>query len=174
MNKILLHICCGICSGWSVEKLRQDGYKVTGIFYNPNIQPQEEYERRLEAAKKACAVQDIELINAPYDSGRWLSLTKGSENEPEGGKRCSVCYRMRLEYTALKARELGIEHFTTTLSISPHKDSALINRIGKEIAGECFKEYNFKKEDGFKKSNQFSLTHGLYRQNYCGCVYSIR
>ncbi|MCK9594802.1 MAG: epoxyqueuosine reductase QueH [Candidatus Omnitrophica bacterium] len=174
MNKILLHICCGICSGWPIEKLRQDGYEVTGIFYNPNIHPRDEYERRLEAAKKACFVRGMELISAPYDCERWLSLTEDLKNEPEGGKRCSLCYRLRLEYTALKAKEMGIEYFTTTLSISPHKDSALINRIGIEIAGDGFKEYDFKKADGFKKSNRFSLEHGLYRQNYCGCSYNMR
>jgi len=174
MDKILLHICCGVCSSWPVEKLRQDGYEVTGVFYNPNIQPIDEYERRLEAARKACSIQGIELIEAPYDSANWLALTRGLEKEPEGGKRCAVCYRTRLEYTASKAGELGIGRFTTTLSVSPHKDAVLINKIGKESGGAGFKEYNFKKEDGFKKANKFSLGQGLYRQNYCGCVYSRR
>jgi predicted adenine nucleotide alpha hydrolase (AANH) superfamily ATPase len=172
MNKILLHICCGICSSAAIQKLQEDSFEVIGLFYNPNIAPEEEYRQRLKVAKDVADIFKIKLIEAPYTVENWFAQTKGKEYELEGGKRCEVCYRIRMEYTSRKAGELGIEFFTTTLTISPHKDTKLINRIGKSINAAGFKEYDFKKEEGFKKAIEFAKGHQLYRQNYCGCVYS--
>jgi epoxyqueuosine reductase len=172
MEEVLLHICCGICSSWAIEKLKIDGYRVRGFFYNPNIQPEEEYAKRLEVAQKVAAFHGIELLAGKYDPDKWQESVQGLENEPEGGKRCPVCFRFRLEETWRKARELGIPRITTTLTISPHKDFGVIKNIGASLCPGCFLAYNFKKEDGFKKSGRFSREHGLYRQNYCGCLYS--
>ena len=173
MNKILLHICCGICSGWAIEKLKKDGFEVVGFFYNPNIQPGDEYNKRLSTARKVAELHQIEFLAGQYFPEKWQQQVKGLEKEPEGGKRCEACFKFRLEETCRKARELEIGQFTTTLTISPHKDFALISSIGRALSPEGFIPYNFKKEEGFKKSIVFSRQHGLYRQDYCGCVFSI-
>jgi epoxyqueuosine reductase len=171
---VLLHICCGICASWSIEKLKADGHEVTGFFYNPNIYPQEEYQKRLAVAQEVCAAQGVTLIEGPYEQSAWAAVAAGLEKEPEGGARCLECFRIRLQVTADQARHRGIGSITTTLSISPHKDAIAINKIGKSIAPDAFLEYNFKKEDGFKKANEFAQGHNLYRQHYCGCQYSMR
>jgi epoxyqueuosine reductase len=172
MKQVLLHICCGICSSWAIEKLKVDGFQVRGFFYNPNIQPEEEYFKRLEVAQRVAQFHGIELLAGKYDPDKWQEAIKGLDNEPEGGKRCPICFKLRLEETWRKARELGIPQITTTLTISPHKDFEAIKSIGSSISRKGFLAYNFKKEDGFKKSNKFSREHELYRQNYCGCLYS--
>jgi len=172
MKSILLHICCGICSSFAIEKLKQDGFKVSGLFYNPNIHPEEEYLRRWEAAKAVADILEIKLIATPYDRENWLAEVKGLEKEPEGGKRCTICFKMRLEYTAKIAKEQGLNYFTTTLTISPHKNTKLINEIGNSISQEYFLEYDFKKGEGFKNAIDFAKRHQLYRQNYCGCIFS--
>jgi epoxyqueuosine reductase len=174
MKKVLLHICCGICAGWAIEKLIQDGYVVVGFFYNPNIHPPEEYSKRLEVAQEVARHYQIELIEGIYNSDRWQALIATLENEPEGGRRCEVCFRMRLAAAAVQAADLKVDFITTTLTISPHKDAVLINKIGKCIAPQGFLEYNFRKEDGFKKANTFAREHNLYRQHYCGCRYSMQ
>jgi len=174
MSKIvLLHICCGICASSPVERLRGDGFEVVGFFYNPNIYPAEEYQRRMEVVKRVSHILNLRLIEGDHDPNPWLDLTKGLEDEPEGGQRCSVCFQMRLEETWKKACELHVPYFTTTLSVSPHKDSLVINRIGSKIDDTAFLAYNFKKQDGFKRAMEFSGQHSLYRQGYCGCVYSM-
>ncbi len=173
-EKILLHICCGVCCGQAVKKCQEDGYEVVGYFYNPNIRPREEYARRLQAAQQACAALGIELVEGEYDAGQWDEAVRGLENEPEGGKRCPVCFRQRISRTLEKAAELGIAHAASTLSISPHKDSAVINAIGLELGPKRFKPYDFKKQDGFKKTSDFAREHNLYRQHYCGCPYPRR
>jgi len=172
MKKILLHICCGICSSWAIEKLKNEGFQVKGFFYNPNIQPEEEYLKRLNTAREVARFHEIELSAGDYSPGAWLERVKGLENEAEGAARCLVCFRIRLEETCRKARESGTEYFTTTLTISPHKNFELIKEIGLSISASGFLPYNFKKEDGFKKSNEFSRRHDLYRQDYCGCLFS--
>jgi len=172
MKRVLLHVCCGICSAWAVEKLQNDGFHVIGFFYNPNIQPEEEYQKRLVAAQKAFELLKVELLVGEYLSAPWLEKVNGLEDEPEGGRRCLVCFRSRLEATKLKADELAVDYFTSTLSISPHKDFQVIREIGFSLSPAGFLDYNFKKENGFKKSNLFSQEHQLYRQNYCGCLYS--
>ncbi len=172
MKKVLLHICCGVCASWPIEKLKIDGFSVTGFFHNPNIQPEEEYQTRLEAAEEATAKLGMELIQGSYDRENWFNQIKGLENEPEGGKRCLACYRFRLQHTYNEVRKLSFDYFTTTLSISPHKDSQAINEIGKSVSLENFLKYDFKKDNGFEKAMAFSKKHNLYRQHYCGCIFS--
>jgi len=172
MKRVLLHVCCGICSAWAVEKLQNEGFQVIGFFYNPNIQPEEEYQKRLIAAQKAFEILKIELLVERYLPGPWLEKVKGLEDEPEGGRRCLVCFRCRLGATKRKADELAIDYFSSTLSISPHKNFQVISEIGFSLSPQGFLAYNFKKENGFRKSNLFSREHQLYRQSYCGCLYS--
>ncbi len=168
MKKVLLHICCGVCAGSVVQKLRDEGYEVTGFFYNPNIFPEEEYQQRLEVVRKAAALLNFELVEGIYEQDFWYREVKGLEAEKEGGKRCQVCFRVRLEKTAEKAKELGIEHVASTLSVSPHKNVQEINQIGSEVCAG-FLPYDFKKQDGFKKTMDFAKEHDFYRQHYCGC-----
>ncbi len=172
MKRLLLHMCCGACSSWPVEKIKADGYEVIGLFYNPNVQPREEYLRRLEAIKKVSQMMGFKLIEGIYDEEKWLEKVKGLENDPEGGKRCEVCFRMRLEQALDRAEKENADYFATTLSVSPHKNVKVINSIGKSLGGDKFLEYDFKKSDGFKKTMDFSKTHEIYRQNYCGCIFS--
>jgi hypothetical protein len=172
MKSILLHICCGICSSSAIEKLKQDGFKISGLFYNPNIHPEEEYLRRLETARTVAGILKIKLIEGVYDQKNWLAEVKGLENEAEGGRRCAICFRMRLEYSAKMAKKRGLNYFTTTLTISPHKNTNWINEIGRAVGQDYFLEYDFKKKEGFKNAIDFARRHQLYRQNYCGCIFS--
>jgi len=178
MTKILLNVCCAPDATHTINALREDGYEPVTFFYNPNIHPEEEYRARFSDMEKLAKEAKCENIaGVPYDIKEWHALCDGLKDEPERGKRCEVCFRMRLEATARKAKELDIGIFATTLTISPHKDMKLINRLGNEAAAKCgvkYLESDFKKKDGFKKSIELSKKHGLYRQNYCGCVYSIR
>lgn len=174
MTKILLHICCGICAGGVVKRLREEGYSVTGFFYNPNIQPLTEYKKRLAVAQEVAKLLAFSLITEPYVTGEWELATKGLEGEPEGGRRCFQCYHLRLQKTYAKAQEIGADFFTTTLTVSPHKKAEVINQIGREIGGEQFLAEDFKKHDGFKRSMDFAKEQQLYRQHYCGCLYSQR
>ncbi|MDI6781862.1 MAG: epoxyqueuosine reductase QueH [bacterium] len=168
---VLLHICCGICASSVIERLRNDGFEVVGFFYNPNIYPSEEYQRRLDVVKNVSQHFNLQLIEGEYDYTHWLLLTNGMNGEPEGGARCEICFQMRLNKTWEKACEQHIPYFTTTLTVSPHKNALVINRIGCEIDNKAFLVYDFKKQDGFKRAMEFSKQHSLYRQEYCGCVY---
>ena len=168
--KILLHVCCAPCSTQSIEELKKD-YDVTLFFYNPNIHPKEEYEKRLNEAKKISKILGLPLIEGEYDKDAWLEAVKGFENEPENGKRCAICYEFRLKKSSEKAKDF--DFFTTTLTISPHKNSEVINEIGSKINHKFLKK-NFKKKDGFRKSIELSKKHNLYRQDYCGCIYSLK
>ncbi len=175
-ENILLHSCCAPCSTYVIQQLSEQ-YRVTALFYNPNIQPQREYEKRLDAMHTLCDITGTELIIADYEVPEWEACSKGLEKEPEGGRRCTVCFEMRLKKTAEIAASNGFIHFTTTLSVSPHKDAECINAIGTELAhrGDMqFLRSDFKKDGGFQKSCELSRTYGLYRQNYCGCLCSIR
>jgi predicted adenine nucleotide alpha hydrolase (AANH) superfamily ATPase len=174
--KMLLHICCAPCSTAVIERLR-DEFDITGYFYDPNIHPEEEYIRRLEETKGLYNKLSIPLIEAQYDAEIWFELTEDFKHEPEGGKRCELCYDMRLEKAAGFAKENGFDIFATVLSISPHKKAEAINNIGRKLAekyGIKFYEADFKKKDGFKRSLELSREYNLYRQDYCGCVYSKR
>jgi predicted adenine nucleotide alpha hydrolase (AANH) superfamily ATPase len=172
--RMLVHICCAPDALFVIDLLRKD-YNAAGFFYNPNIQPRGEYLLRLEETRKVAETLRFRLIEGPYDDNRWLEITEKFKDEPEKGLRCDVCYAIRLERTANKAAELGFDSFTTVMSLSPWKKAEVINRIGRMFAHRFnieFLEANFKKKDGFKKSTELSRQHGLYRQNYCGCLYS--
>lgn len=174
--KMLLHICCAPCSTAVIERLRGE-FVITGYFYDPNIHPEEEYIRRLEETKGLYNKLSIPLIEAPYEAEKWFNLTDNLKHEPEGGKRCEICYDMRLEKAAGFAKENSFDIFATVLSISPHKKAAVINNIGKKLSEKYniqFYEADFKKKDGFKRSLELSKEYSLYRQDYCGCVYSKR
>jgi predicted adenine nucleotide alpha hydrolase (AANH) superfamily ATPase len=173
--KLLLHICCAPCSTAVLERLRIDGYEITGFFYNPNIQPAEEYNKRLDDARRYFEQAGLDLIEGKYDYSDWNDLTQEFKSEPEGGKRCKLCYEMRMKHTAEVALEHGFDYFTTTLSISPYKNAKVLNDIGRYTAEELHVNYleaNFKKQNGYGKSIQKSKAMGLYRQDYCGCIYS--
>ena len=143
-------------------------------FYNPNIHPWEEYEKRLETVKRVAAELDFPLEIAPYDPENWFALTEELKEEPEGGVRCPVCFRMRLEKTYQFMREAGLDAFTSTLTVSPQKKADVVNSLGQEIGGDNFLARDFKKKAGFQRSIELARQWGLYHQNYCGCVYSVR
>lgn len=149
-----------------------EGHTVTGYFYNPNIHPADEYMKRLDAAKKVAKEIGFEFIEGKYDRENWFELIKGTEYEPEGGKRCELCFRMRLKDTYEYSKKHMFDKFTTTLSVSPHKDVVLVNQIGREIGGEDFICADFKKKNGFQRAMEMAKEMGLYRQGYCGCIYS--
>ena len=176
-NKILLHACCGICSSYPIFLLREMGYEPIVYFYNPNIYPLEEYNKRAKAEKILCNYHNCELIMGEYEPDVYFEKVKGFEQEPERGKRCDICFEMRLKKTARYALKIGIEIFTTSIVISPHKNFKLISEKGSKIADEYGLKYlavDFKKKDGFLKTNKIANSLKLYRQNYCGCRFSIR
>lgn len=175
-NKILLHACCAICSGYPISLLKEMGYSPIVYFCNPNLDTQEEFDRRLEAQKTVCEYFKTELIVEKYQPQEYLDFIKGLENEPERGLRCDKCIELRLRKTADKAKELGINFFTTSLVISPHKNFKKISELGISISqNHSPLEYlplDFKKKDGFLKTNTISKELNLYRQNYCGCKFA--
>lgn len=171
---IVLHICCGVCAAGVVERLTSEGHQVLGFFYNPNIHPIWEYEKRLEATQRVA-----EELGFPLEAGRyvpelWFEETNSLENEPEGGRRCEVCFRLRLKETYLYLEKHSFESFTTTLTVSPHKSADVINRVGREIGGDRFLVRDFKKQAGFQRAIELARKWALYRQDYCGCIYSQR
>ena len=173
---LLLHACCAPCTTSPVERLRGE-YDVTAYFYNPNIHPREEYDRRLDETRRYCEEISIPLVVGPCDVENWDKLTAGLEDEPEGGERCTVCIGMRLEQTARYAAANGFDRICTVLTVSPHKNADLVARLGEQAASRelvLFLPRDFKKKDGFRRSLELSRQHHLYRQHYCGCRYSIR
>lgn len=175
MKRILVHICCAPDALYVMHILKKD-YAATGLFYNPNIHPKKEYDLRLAETRKTAGLAAFELIEGPYDPDRWMGMTEAFKDEPEKGRRCDICYASRLAFTARRAAELGFDMFTTVMSLSPWKKSDVMNRQGLMLArryGIGFLEANFKKKDGFRKSIAMSREHNLYRQNYCGCLYSF-
>ena len=174
-KKILLHSCCGICSAYSILLLKELGYEVIVYFCNPNLDTSEEFNRRKEAQEVVCKYHQVELLIEPYDHLKYLYFIKGLENEPEKGSRCEKCIELRLIQSAEKAKALNIEEFTTSLPISPHKNFQKISQIGQICAdkyGVKFTPIDFKKKDGFFKTNEISKELNLYRQNYCGCEFA--
>jgi len=174
--KLLLHICCAPDSTTAFERL-QDSYEVHGFFYNPNIHPKEEYELRLKETKKVCSLMNLPLIDSIYDPDLWQNKIRGFENEPEGQKRCTICFKQRLDVTAKIAKDNNFNYFSTTLTISPHKNSNIIIEIGTSLAEKHhinFLKEDFKKKDGFLRSINLSKEYNLYRQKYCGCIYSYK
>lgn len=177
---LLLHSCCAPCSSYVLEYL-SNYFKITIYYYNPNISPIKEFNKRVEEQKRLInelpVKNQIKFIEGIYDNELYEEIIKGLENEKEGGSRCHLCYRMRLEKTAKLAKEKGFDYFTTTLSISPYKNSKVLNEIGEELGKEYEINYlyaDFKKKDGYKKSIELSKKYNLYRQDYCGCKYSKR
>jgi len=177
---LLLHACCAPCSSYCLEYLSQY-FSITVLFYNPNISPAAEYQKRVDEIKRLIselpAKNKISLIEGRYLPEEFYTSVKGLENEPEGGKRCHVCYELRLHEAAVVAKELGYDYFTTTLSISPLKDADKLNEIGKKLSDEYAISYlysDFKKKNGYKRSIELSKEYKLYRQNFCGCVFSKR
>lgn len=173
-EKLLLHVCCAPCAIYPLDQLAEK-YELTIFFYDPNIHPRKEYNQRLEEIKKYAKKKNIAIEEGDYDTAEWFSKTKGMENEPERGKRCDTCFDMRLSKTAAKASVEKYDIWATALTISPHKDAAKINIIGKKLSqtfGVDFLTSDWKKKDGFKIATQMSKDEGFYRQDYCGCVYS--
>ncbi len=176
--RLLLHSCCAPCSSYVLEYLSRY-FEITVLYYNPNIYPPDEYRLRAEEERQLIArmpfVHPVTMKEGTYDPQLFYEAARGLEGEPEGGKRCEACYELRLKEAAREAKAGGYDFFTTTLSISPLKPAGKLNQIGERVAGEYGTVYlpsDFKKRDGYKRSIELSREYGLYRQNYCGCVYS--
>ena len=175
---LLLHSCCAPCSSYCLEYLSRY-FDITVLYYNPNISPQSEFVKRAEEQRRFIGefplARDVKLIVDNYDPEEFYSAVQGSEDAPEGGERCFICYRLRLERAAKYAAAHGFDWFCTTLSISPLKNCEKLNQIGMELAAEYgvpFLPSDFKKREGYKRSIELSHEYSLYRQNYCGCVFS--
>lgn len=175
---LLLHSCCAPCSSYVLEYL-SEYFKITVLYYNPNIFPKEEYEYRTDELKRLIenlpAKNKISLIGTEYEPEKFYEIAKGHEQEPEGGERCFKCYELRLKEAAKYAKEGNFDYFTTTLSISPLKNADKLNEIGRRLSEEYDIPYlysDFKKKNGYKRSVELSKIYDLYRQDYCGCVYS--
>lgn len=175
--KLLLHSCCGPCSSYVLEYLSKY-FEITLYYYNPNIYPPEEYEKRLINQEKVVEKTGwATLMPSKYDHGEFLTAVKGLETEPEGGARCTECFKIRLLKTAKAARNGGFDYFATTLSVSPHKNAALLGELGEKIGEEYGVKHlpsDFKKREGYKRSIELSKELDLYRQDYCGCEFSKR
>lgn len=171
-KRILVHVCCGPCATSSIERLLSEGYEPVLFFSDSNIFPEEEFMKRYENLLIVARLNGLKVILDEWDHSRWLEAVKGHEEDREHGERCLICFRFNLARTAEKARELGIDEFTTTLTVSRFKPSAAIFRIGDDYPG--FQEIDFKKKDGFNRSVMLSKELGLYRQDYCGCEFSLR
>lgn len=174
--RLLLHACCAPCSSYVLEYLTAY-FDITVFFYNPNISPEKEYQHRVSEIKRLIAEMcpDVHFIEGQYEPEKFYTMSKGLENEPERGARCLKCYRMRLEESAQAAQDGNFDYFTTTLSISPQKDSMILNQIGREVSEQYHIPYlysDFKKKGGYKRSIALSAQFHLYRQNFCGCIYS--
>ena len=182
-QKILLHSCCAPCSTAVIEKLAED-FDITILYYNPNIYPEEEYFKRkneevkyIEILHKTKPEINIDMMDCDYDCITFYEAVKGLESEREGGARCAVCFRVRLEKSAVVAKENGFDIFGTTLSVSPHKNAELLNKIGKALQekhGIKYLEANFKKQNGYLRSVELAKENELYRQNYCGCEFALK
>lgn len=172
--RLLLHSCCAPCSSSCIERLK-DYFDLTVYYYNPNLDSQEEYSLRLSEQIRLCELLNIKYIAEDYLNEDFLKIAKGYEDQKEGGVRCERCFNLRLNKTATKAKEMGFDYFATTLTVSPLKNAQKINQIGFEIektVGVKFLPTDFKKKGGYIRSIELSKEYNLYRQNYCGCVYS--
>lgn len=168
--RLLLHVCCAPCASYPLEYL-SDRFRITAFYYNPNIMPLEEYEKRLGEFEKLRSFP-FDLRAGAYEQERYRQLVHGREDDREGGPRCALCFRLRLEETAKLARQEGFDYFCTTLTVSPHKNAALLNQIGGELSEQCGIPWlyaDFKKREGYKRSIQLCREKGIYRQMYCGC-----
>lgn len=177
---LLLHSCCAPCSSYVIEYL-SNYFNITIYYYNPNISPVEEYNKRKQEQIKFInefkSTNKLNIIDVDYNYDDFLNITCGLENEPEGGSRCNKCYLLRLEETAKKAKQLNYDYFATTLTVSPYKNSKKLNEIGYLLEQKYNIKYlcsDFKKKDGYKRSIELAKEYNLYRQNYCGCIFSKR
>ena len=177
---LLLHSCCAPCSSYVLEYL-SEFFRITVLYYNPNISPEKEYSARVAEQERLIselpAKYPVSFLAGEYKPEEFYGAVKGLEDCPEGGDRCTVCYELRLREAAKEAKKGGFDYFTTTLSISPLKDAERLNSIGRALAEEYSVSYlfsDFKKKNGYKRSTELSAQYGLYRQNYCGCVFSER
>ena len=177
-KKLLLHACCAPCSSAVLEAISKY-FDITILYYNPNITSIDEYDKRYEELKKFISqvnfFNDVNILNVDYNNKEFFCAIKGLEGEKEGGLRCFSCYKLRMKKTALMAKELGFDYFTTTLSISPYKNVNYINEIGESLEKEVGIKYlyaDFKKKNGYKRSIELSKKYNLYRQDYCGCIFS--
>lgn len=173
---LLLHVCCGPCATAVIERLRLR-FEVALFFANPNLYPEEEYGKRLDAAWRVASKYRLPLTEAPDDHDAWLEEVGGLEWEKEGGARCNVCFRVRLDETAREAEARGMDYFATALTVSPYKDAQRVGEAGRRAAigkNVVFLNEDFKKRDGFRRSVSLSREMGLYRQHYCGCEFSLR
>ena len=173
---LLLHSCCGPCSSSVIERLKEY-FDITVLYYNPNIEPVEEYIKRKNEQLRLLKELDVKFLDIDYLNEEYHNTIKGYENEPENGARCPLCYELRMEKTAKLAKDNNFDYFCTTLTVSPHKPSKIINEIGLDLEKEYQIPYllsDFKKEDGYKRSIELSKEYNLYRQDYCGCLYSKR
>lgn len=177
---LFLHSCCAPCSSYVLEYL-SECFRITVFYYNPNIYPDEEYYKRVREQKdfiaKFPAKHSIDFVEGSFDKERFYEMAKGLEDVPEGGERCFGCYELRLREAAKYAKERKMDYFTTTLSISPLKNAAKLNEIGQRLEQEYGVRYlvsDFKKKNGYKRSVELSKEYGMYRQDYCGCVFSKR
>ena len=174
---LLLHACCAPCSSAVLEVLSEH-FDITIFFYNPNISPKSEFDYRLDELYRLLGemnLSQIKIVAPEYNENEFFEIAKGNESLPEGGARCKDCYRLRLEKTAEYAKRNGFDYFTTTLSVSPYKNAQALNEIGSELSEKYEVKYllsDFKKNDGYKRSCQLSREFNLYRQNYCGCIFS--
>ena len=184
LPRLFLHACCAPCSSAVLERLRMH-FQITVFYYNPNISAAEEYQKRLHEEIRLIAWFNakndggykIDYIAGDYEPQRFYQTVRGLEREPEGGARCRECFRLRLGESVLRAEALGYDYVTTTLTISPLKNAALLNEIGSSFCQDMKVKWlpsDFKKKDGYKRSIELSAECGLYRQNYCGCVFSLR
>lgn len=177
-KKLLLHSCCGPCSSYVLDYLNKY-FDITILYYNPNIYPEEEYNKRLSEQQRLVEElnnKNISVIDLGYDQKDFYKAIKGHELDKEGGERCHICYKLRLEKACRYAKENGYDYFGTTLSVSPYKNSQVLNNIGKTLEEKYNIKYlysDFKKNDGYKKSIELSKKYELYRQNYCGCAFSM-
>lgn len=174
-ERLLLHSCCGPCSTRCLEALK-DVFRVTVLYYNPNITDAAEYEKRkAEQMRFLRETGWADALECPYDTQEFFAVAAGLEGEPEGGARCTRCFALRLSYTARRAKAEGFGWFGTTLSVSPHKDAARINALGEKIAADTGVRWlyaDFKKQNGYLRSTELARQYRLYRQNYCGCIFS--
>ncbi|RKZ00744.1 MAG: hypothetical protein DRQ10_03535 [Candidatus Hydrothermota bacterium] len=175
-KKLLLHICCAPDATFGIEFFSEN-FDITAFFYNPNIHPESEYKLRLVEMRRVAHLMQVPLIEGDYDPERWFEAVRGLESEPEGGKRCPVCFKLRLERTAQVAKKQGFDAISTVLTISPKKDAEVVNQIGRSVAKRYGVEWidaDLKKGGGFQRSLELSRQFELYRQNYCGCIFSLR
>ena len=179
-TELLLHACCAPCSSAVLERI-SNHFKISIFYYNPNITDYDEYVKRIDEIKKLISLVNAEypisLIEGNYEPEKFFEMVKGLELEPERGRRCYKCYSLRLDETAKMAEKLGFNYFCTTLTLSPHKNSDWINEIGENLNDKYNSTYlysDFKKKNGYKRSIELSRDYNLYRQDYCGCIYSVR